>query len=118
MESTDREIVYIGGERGARGDFPVAVIHTQRYKDGELHASVGDNLVVDPVFNSAIYGNLFGRLMTLVEATTDAYKLKAVKDLFSKELQTWSNDVYQSAREIASGGDSSTNLYTRRSNKE
>lgn len=111
--SSKREIVYIDGSRGDKGDFPVAVTYTQVFGLPSGEDDVVSE-VVDPVFNGSLYSNLYGRVMTLIEATTDAYKLKAVKDLFSKELNDWSNDVFQSAREITTGGDSSDNLYTRK----
>lgn len=109
--SAKREIVYIDGSRGEKGDSPVAVTYTQEF--GEPDGKTSSQVVVDPIYNGQINANLYGRIMTLVEATTDAYKLKAVKDLFSKELQSWSNDVFDSAREITQGGDSGHNLYTR-----
>lgn len=90
----NREIVYSDGSRGLGGDFPVAVIWCQETENTK-------DFVVDPIFNTRVYNNLFGRIMSLVEATTDAYKLEPVKDLFRKELSRWSSDVYDSAREIA-----------------
>ena len=106
-----REIVYSDGSRGEKGDFPVAVTYVQELINPD--GSNSGHIVVDPIFNGQINANLYGRIMTLVEATTDAYKLKAVKDLFSKELSSWADDVFQSAREITDGNDSSHNLYTR-----
>lgn len=117
----NRSIVYSDGSRGEFGDFPVAVSYLQTYSSPGSTDVVGDYLVVDPIFNSAIEKNLYGRIMTLVEATTDSYKLKAVKDLFSKELKEWSSDIYESARDIATsdqGGDvyrtvNNNNIYLR-----
>lgn len=94
-----REVVYIDGSRGSYGYDPIAVSYEQViHVGGEV---VENNLVVDPIFTDGVYNNLYGRLMTLVEATTESYKLKAVKDLFSKELKHWSSDVFESARDIA-----------------
>jgi hypothetical protein len=98
MSMKDRTIVYLDGSKGLEGDFPVAVAYTQHTTrpDGSEQ-----NDVVDPIFNSNVTRNLYGRVMTLVEATTESYKLKAVKDLFGKELGLWERDVYESAYEIA-----------------
>lgn len=105
------EIVYVNGDIGNESDWPIAVKHTQVL--AHPHSAESSVLVVDPLFNGNIYGNLYGRIMTLLEATTEPQRLKAVKDVFSKELQSWSTDVHASAREIAEGGNSSDNLYTR-----
>ena len=94
----NRDIVYIDGSYGSNGDEPVAVVYNQKVDYGTFGET---NLVVDPIFNSRAYNNLYGRLMTLVEATTESYKLKSVKDLFSRELNDWSNNIYESARDIA-----------------
>jgi hypothetical protein len=103
-------IVFSDGSEGAEGEKPVAIKHIQNFSlpDG----SAEENLVVDPVFTSCVTANLYGRVMTLVEATCDPTKLKAVKDVFSKELRVWEDDVYKSARERAEGKSfSSNNLY-------
>lgn len=101
------KVLDIDGEYRNNPDFPVAVVR----EDG------GDgtekSIIVDPVFNHSVVSNLYGRIMTLVEATTDSHKLKPVKDLISKELNAWSDEVYMSARELATGGNSSNNIYTR-----
>jgi len=114
-----REVVYIDGSRGLYGYEPVAVSYKQIIKAGDRFTD--DNLVVDPIFTDSVYNNLYGRLMTLVEATTESYKLKAVKDLFSKELKHWSSDVFESARDIATSNYEDTghsinqsNIYIRR----
>lgn len=113
--SKNHEIVFIDGS--TVGDFPIAVVSEQVFPDGikarDLKLGLGEDKVVDPIFNFSVQKNLHGRIMTLVEATTDSHKLKPVKDLFSKELQEWSNEVFRSAREIAGGGSSSNNIYTR-----
>ena len=108
---TTREIVFCDGSHGLKGDFPVAVVYSREWKDPSSDTAV--SYVVDPIFSDMIRNNLYGRIMTLVEATTDMHKLKAVKDLFSKEIMSWSTDVYESARELSTGGDSSSNLYTK-----
>lgn len=106
-----RSIVYSDHSTGSTGDFPVCIKYIQHTTfNGQ---AVPDVLVVDPVYTDALGRNLFGRIMTLVEATTDSYKLKAVKDLFGKEIRDWEHAMFNSAREIAEGGDSSANLYSR-----
>lgn len=111
MSMKNRALVFSDGSVGMEGDFPVAIVSMQKVTmpDGDAI----DNQVTDPVFTDAIVNNLYGRIMTLVEATTETAKLKSVKDLFGKEISQWSSDVYSSAREIADGGNSSTNIYTR-----
>lgn len=113
MDKRIAKILDIDGEFRDCPDFPVAVVRPQ--VESEFAAS-GE--IVDPVFNSAVYNNLFGRLMTLLEATCETHKLKPVKDLFGKELINWYEDVFASARELVPHvGQSSTpptkNLYTR-----
>lgn len=117
------KVVDIDGEFRENPDFPVAVAREPwTSEDGK----VAEGLVVDPVFNSSVTRNLYGRVMTLVEATCETHKLKAVKDLFSKELREWETDVYDSARELADsavsasngkpgtiGGSYTNNIYTR-----
>lgn len=110
--SKNREIVYVDGSRGDDGDFPVAVVWDQE-------SEFSKSFVVDPIFNSQVTRNLFGRVMTLVEATCEVHKLKAVKDLFAKELGDWESEVYSCARQIAevNAGDtiarSPSNIYHR-----
>ena len=109
MSDKKRTILFSDKSTGDSGDFPIAVIWKQEVRNEEpLFATV-----VDPIFNQNVTNNLYGRIMTLVEATCDAQKLKAVKDLVGKELTSWASDVYRSARELADGGDSSENIYTR-----
>lgn len=111
--SEERTIVFSDGRKGLKGDFPVAVVHTQTINIPGGGQDVSE--VVDPIFESRVTRNLYGRIMTLVEATTDPVRLKAVKDVFSKELTAWENDVYASARELAIDGHPATpnNIYTR-----
>lgn len=108
MGKRTAKILDISGTFSDTPDFPVAVVR-EPYGDEESM----EGKIVDPVFDLHITKNLFGRVMTLVEATTDMHKLSAVKDLFAKELRNWEQDVYASAREIADGGDSFNNLYTK-----
>lgn len=96
-------------------DYPVAVVREQDKDERSDESSIVN--IVDPIFDWHITRNLYGRIMTLVEATTDMHKLNAVKDIFSKELVAWENDVYNSARELYEGGNSSSNLYTKNSIK-
>jgi hypothetical protein len=113
--SKNHKIIFTDGTE--KGDWPVAVVSEQVFPEGvkseDLKLGLGEDKVVDPIFNYAVQQNLYGRILTLVEATTETHKLKPVKDLFSKEIQEWSNEVYRSAREIVGGGDSSSNIYTR-----
>lgn len=102
------KVLDIDGQFRESPDFPVAVV-----RDPNEGEHTGEGRVIDPVFNSSVTRNLFGRIMTLVEATTDQHKLKAVKDLFARELGDWESEVYSSVREIADGGNSSSNLYVR-----
>lgn len=118
------KVLDISGQYSETPDFPVAVVREAQeiLVNGEKlspdTSTVGyEGKIVDPVFDWHITKNLFGRVMTLVEATTDMHKLSAVKDLFAKELRNWEDDVYSSARELANGGDSSSNLYTKHSIK-
>lgn len=112
--SKEHKIVDISGKVGNDCDFPVAVIYTQQ--TGLTKDTYEEYLVVDPIFNDSVYNNLFGRIMTLVEATTESYKLKPVRDLFSKELNNWSSYVYSSARQLATYEDNNNivvdNIYT------
>ena len=103
MKSTVR-VLDIDGQFRDNPDFPIAVVRG---------VGTGNINTADPVLEHSVYNNLFGRVMTLVEATTDPAKLKAVKDTFAKELQQWFADVHASAREIAGGGNSGNNIYTR-----
>lgn len=112
MDSLEREIVYVGGERGTKGDFPVCTTYTQPDRWG---GEAGATQVVDPILSESVFGNLYGRILTLVEATTDASRVKAVKNLYQKELNSWYSDVHTSAREVANHCDSSHNIYTRNS---
>lgn len=105
-------VLDISGKFSDTPDYPVAVV-----RDPGDNEESWEGTIVDPVFDWHITRNLFGRVMTLVEATTDVHKLSAVKDLFAKELKNWEEDVYSSARELANGGSSSNNLYTKNSIK-
>ena len=88
-------IVDVDGVIRDNPDFPTAILRKGSLADkGNFE---GD--IVDPVFNDKITRNLYGRIMTLVEATTDPVKLKSVKDVFSKELKSWEADVYEEAFE-------------------
>ena len=103
------KLVFSDGSTGFSGNFPIGVCREQN--GGQNEPMVDGGLIVDPIYDWRVRNNLYGRVMTLVEATTDPVRLKAVKDVFDKELRSWSDDVYRSAREKAHGGDSSTNLY-------
>lgn len=95
-------VVDIDGVIRENPDFPVAVLREQ--PEDKIGSGEGD--WVDPVFTSQVTRNLFGRIMTLLEATTEPSRLKAVKDVFSKELRSWEDEVYSSATDIASRGSS------------
>lgn len=112
MGQSIAKVLDIDGEFRENPDSPVAVVREPwEAADG----SHGHGLVVDPIFDHHVTRNLYGRMMTLVEATSEQSKLKAVKDLFSKELQSWENDVYGSARQLAGGAQFTdlNNIYTR-----
>jgi hypothetical protein len=88
-------IVDVDGVIRDNPDFPTAILRKGSLADeGNFQGNI-----VDPVFNDKITRNLYGRIMTLVEATTDPMRLKAVKDVFSKELKQWESDVYDEAYE-------------------
>ncbi len=104
------KVLDIDGKYRETPDFPIAVVR-EATDDG----NIGESKVVDPIFNNQVTRNLYGRIMTLVEATCEMHKLKAVKDLFSKELMDWESDVYRSARQLSDGKDfiDPSNIYTR-----
>lgn len=110
MGSRIAKVLDIDGEYRDTPDFPIAVVR-EATDDG----TIGDSKVVDPIFNSHVTRNLYGRIMTLVEATCETHKLKAVKDLFSKELMDWESDVYRSARQLSDSKNfiDPSNIYTR-----
>lgn len=67
-----------------------------------------------PIFDGHAHNNLYGRLMTLVEAIIeDKDRQKSVKDIVARELSDFNRELSRSATEIANGGDSSTNIYKR-----
>lgn len=73
-----------------------------------------DAMLTTPVFDSSAHNNLYGRLMTLVEAIIeDKDRQKAVKDLLRKELGSFSDDLHRSLAQVANNGNSSENIYTR-----
>jgi len=111
MKDKTREIVFSDGSKGLSGDWPVAVVYNEYLTN--LDGEKVPQLVVDPILDWSVKGNLYGRIMTLVEATTDTNRLKAVKDVFSKELESWYMDVSNSARELANNCNSSNNIYTK-----
>lgn len=108
MGNRTAKVLDISGTFSDTPDFPVAIV-----REPIKGEKTGEGKIIDPVFDWHITRNLFGRIMTLVEATADQHKLKAVKDLFAKELSAWEGDVYASVRELAEGGNSSANLYTK-----
>lgn len=113
MSNRVAKVLDIDGNYRECPDFPVAVVRPQ--VESEFGA---EGEIVDPVFTTPLYNNLFGRVMTLLEATCETHKLKAVKDLFGRELISWYDDVFQSARELVphDGQANSTprrNLYTK-----
>lgn len=89
-------IVDIDGVIRDRPDSPTALVR-KRYT---VAGSTGAETVAYPVFTDAIVRNLYGRIMTLVEATTEVPKMKPVKDIFSKELKAWSEDIHKDAAEL------------------
>lgn len=105
------KVLDIDGKFREMPDFPVAVVREAwESEDG----NVGAGQIVDPIFNHQVYNNLYGRIMTLLEATTDSHKLKPVKDIFSKELMSWQEDVHSSARGVINsqnGSVDTSNIY-------
>lgn len=53
-----------------------------------------------PALTSSAYNNLYGRIMTLLEATTDHAKLKVVKTLFQRELNDYFDNLEKSVKEV------------------
>lgn len=53
-----------------------------------------------PALTSNAYNNLYGRIMTLIEATTDKHKLKSVKALFQRELNDYFDNLEKSVKEL------------------
>lgn len=53
-----------------------------------------------PALTDSAYNNLYGRLMTLLEATSDRDKLKVIKTLFQRELNDWFDNLEKSVKEI------------------
>lgn len=110
MGKSKAKVLDIDGEFRESLDFPVAVVREPYESENGL---TGSGTVVDPIFNENVTRNLYGRILTIVEATCEANKLKAVKDLFSKEITAWENDVYRSARQIADKSTDPNNIYIR-----
>lgn len=109
-----RRVLFIDGKIGDQGDFPIAIIcdQTLHNVEGVEHTEK----IVDPIFNYSVTNNLYGRVMTLLEATIEnPERLKAIKKVFNKEIKAWERDVYADAREIANGHKSSSNIYLRNS---
>jgi hypothetical protein len=94
------------------GDLPIAVTRVQSIQLPGTN-KFEESTIIDPILDWNVVNNLYGRIFTLVEATTESYKMKAVKDLFRKEIGEWHNEVHRSADEIVNGGNSGRNLYTR-----
>lgn len=110
MGKRTAKVLDIDGRYRDCPDFPIAVV-----REAQDEGAIGESKIVDPIFDHHVTRNLYGRIMTLVEATSETGKLKAVKDLFSKELMAWENDVYRSARQFSEGKDfiDPNNIYTR-----
>ena len=88
------------------GNWPIAVILPEE-KDSPVKYCY-------PIFDGYAHRNLYGRLMTIIEAVIeDKDRQKAVKDIVSKEIGSFAKDLDHSALEIANGGGSSENIYTR-----
>lgn len=108
------EVLDFDGKVRENPDFPTAIVRNRGVQTVNEHTGEDvEFMIVDPVFNNSVYNNLYGRVMTLLEATIEPTRIKAVKDVFSKELQSWSNDVHDSATQLAQGGNSDRNIYTR-----
>lgn len=108
MGQRKAKVLDINGKFSETPDFPVAVVR-EAYDD----ADQGEGTIVDPVFSQSVTRNLYGRIMTLVEVITPNEKLEATKNVFSKELMSWENDVYRSARDLSRNQVNPDNIYTR-----
>lgn len=80
-------VVYENADR----EYPVGIKQTEQV--------TGINYFV-PAMTSNAYNNLYGRIMTLVEATTDESKIKSVKTLFQRELNDYFESLERNVQEI------------------
>lgn len=76
------------------GECPAGIKRTEYIGDG------GELNYFFPAVTDSAYNNLYGRLMTLLEATTDKDKLKVVKNLFQREINDWYDNLEKSVKEI------------------
>jgi hypothetical protein len=91
------------------GAWPITVFH-----DSNPTSDTLKEMFCYPIFDGSAHNNLYGRLMTIVEAVIeDKDRQKAVKDIVARELSNFSKELSRSATEIANGGGSSENIYTR-----
>lgn len=103
----DFRIVFSDGTE--EGGSPVAVASKQVL----VYPVKEENIIVDPILTYQVTGNLYGRIMTLIEATTDKDRLEAVKSVFGKELSEWESHVFRSANQIVNGNTDPNNIYLR-----
>jgi len=86
------------------GAYPIAIFHEDKIREMYCY----------PIFDGHAHNNLYGRLMTIIEAVIeDKDRQKAVKDIISKELGSFSQELKRSATEIATGGGSTSNIYNK-----
>jgi len=84
--------------------YPIAIFHGDKL----------DRMHCYPIFDGHAHNNLYGRLMTIIEAIIeDEKRQKAVKDIVSKELRSFGDALKESASEVANGGDSGQNIYSK-----
>lgn len=53
-----------------------------------------------PGITSSAYNNLYGRIMTLVEAVTEDSKIRSVKQLFKRELNDYFENLERNVKEL------------------
>lgn len=102
-------IEFSDGRVDSHEGFPIAVVK-QSTGENEITSGV---TVYFPVVEEKARANLYGRMMTLLEAMTEnPEKLEAMKSVFGKEISQWYEDLCRSAEELHKGGDSSSNVYS------
>jgi len=86
------------------GAYPIAIFHEDKMEEMYCY----------PIFDGHAHNSLYGRLMTIIEAVIeDKDRQKAVKDVVAKELRNFGDELKRSATELANGGDSSNNIYSK-----
>lgn len=91
-------IVHPNKIAGMNDDVPCGVKRTEFI--GDNRTTSGEIPYYYPLLTAPAYNNLYGRVMTMLEATTDKDKLKVVKTLFQRELNDWFSDLEKSVKEL------------------